>query len=143
MEHNPDRAQITPFDDPQARDSSDLVARLATDDDLHTVWFGAGPLGLEIEAAGGAIRVQTTAGEAADVTADGSSSSRRLSRELAPASSLPPFSFSFPSSTNSSALTKHSFAISAHLFALSNGNNSVASRVLSPFLLVATSHANW
>ena len=29
---------------------SDLVATLATDDDLHTVWLGAGPLGLEIVA---------------------------------------------------------------------------------------------
>ena len=54
------------FDDPQDRDADDLVATLATDDDLHTVWFGAGPLGLEIEAADGAIRVQATAGEAAD-----------------------------------------------------------------------------
>ena len=58
------------FDDPQDRDADDLVATLATDDDLHTVWFGAGApaglLGLEIEAADGAIRVQATAGEAAD-----------------------------------------------------------------------------
>ena len=58
MEYNPDRAQTTPFDDPQDIYADDLVATLATDDDLHTVWFGAGLLGLEIEAADGAIRVQ-------------------------------------------------------------------------------------